>query len=108
MMSESQTASVAFAYVQAWHKRRQAAGWWHSFELPDGGAIEGVSSLAAQKMRIGQFNFPEKLTGKRVLDVGTWDGWFAFEMERRGAEVVAIDRWENPHFLEIHEILRSR
>ena len=29
--------------------------------------------------------------GKRVLDIGAWDGWFSFEMERRGAEVVAID-----------------
>jgi tRNA (mo5U34)-methyltransferase len=27
----------------------------------------------------------------RVLDVGTLDGYFAFECERRGAEVVAID-----------------
>jgi tRNA (mo5U34)-methyltransferase len=27
----------------------------------------------------------------RALDVGTWDGFWAFEMERRGADVVAID-----------------
>ena len=27
----------------------------------------------------------------RALDVGTWDGFWAFEMERRGAEVVALD-----------------
>jgi tRNA (mo5U34)-methyltransferase len=36
--------------------------------------------------------FPESLAGKRCLDVGTRDGFWAFEMERRGAaEVVAID-----------------
>jgi tRNA (mo5U34)-methyltransferase len=35
--------------------------------------------------------FPD-LTGKRCLDIGTWDGFYAFEMERRGArEVVALD-----------------
>jgi tRNA (mo5U34)-methyltransferase len=34
---------------------------------------------------------PEDLRGNRVLDVGTYDGYFAFEAERRGAEVVAID-----------------
>jgi tRNA (mo5U34)-methyltransferase len=35
---------------------------------------------------------PETLAGKRCLDVGTHDGFWAFEMERRGAaEVVAID-----------------
>ena len=84
---------------------------------PDGGTvlncqggqrIQGVSTLSAQKLRIGQFPIPEDLRGKRVLDIGTWDGWFAMEMERRGAEVVAIDRWENPRFYEIHDLLGSR
>ena len=28
---------------------------------------------------------PTSLAGKRCLDVGTWDGFWAFEMERRGA-----------------------
>jgi len=31
------------------------------------------------------------MSGLRALDVGTWDGFWAFEMERRGAKVVAID-----------------
>jgi tRNA (mo5U34)-methyltransferase len=34
---------------------------------------------------------PDDLRGARVLDVGTYDGYFAFECEKRGAEVVAID-----------------
>jgi SAM-dependent methyltransferase len=34
---------------------------------------------------------PRDLGGKRALDVGTWDGPLAFEMEERGAEVHAID-----------------
>ena len=35
---------------------------------------------------------PTSLAGKRCLDVGTGDGFWAFEMERRGAaEVVALD-----------------
>lgn len=45
---------------------------------------------------------PGDLTGKRCLDVGTFDGFWAFEMERRGAsEVHAIDildpvQWDWP------------
>ena len=45
---------------------------------------------------------PASLAGKRCLDVGTFDGFWAFEMERRGAaEVVAVDvldprRWDWP------------
>jgi tRNA (mo5U34)-methyltransferase len=107
-MTKPENPPDAFAYVQTWHQTLERTGWWHSFELPDGRMIQGVSSLSAQKMRIGQFPIPEDLRGKRVLDVGTWDGWFAMEMERRGAEVVAIDRWENPRFYEIHELLGSR
>jgi SAM-dependent methyltransferase len=34
---------------------------------------------------------PAGLSGQRALDIGTFDGFWAFEMERRGAEVVAID-----------------
>ena len=106
-MAQPDSNADVFAYVQTWHDKFGEIGWWHSFELPGGRMIQGVSDLAAQKMRINQFPIPEDLSGKRVLDVGTWDGWFAMEMERRGAEVVAIDRWENPRFHEIHELLGS-
>jgi len=43
-----------------------------------------------------------------VLDIGAWDGWFSFEMERRGAEVLAIDNWDNPRFHEARRLLNSR
>ena len=34
---------------------------------------------------------PLNLKGKRVLDVGAWDGYYSFLCEQRGANVVAID-----------------
>jgi tRNA (mo5U34)-methyltransferase len=38
------------------------------------------------------YPIPDDLSGLRCLDVGTMDGFWAFEMERRGArEVVAVD-----------------
>jgi len=41
---------------------------------------------------VPKLGMPTSLAGKRCLDVGTSDGFWAFEMERRGAaEVVAID-----------------
>ena len=34
------------------------------------------------------------LAGKRVLDIGAWDGWFSFRAEREGAAtVVALDHF---------------
>lgn len=38
-----------------------------------------------------RYQLPASMTGMRVLDVGTFDGHWAFEFERRGAEVVALD-----------------
>jgi tRNA (mo5U34)-methyltransferase len=40
---------------------------------------------------VPRYGLPDDLSGRRALDVGTWDGFWAFELERRGAEVVAID-----------------
>lgn len=97
-----------FNYVHGFRQRLDSSGWWHSFELPDGRIIEGACKLDGLKNRIAQFPIPQDLRGQRVLDIGAWDGWFSFEMERRGAEVLAIDVWDNPRFRQIHEILRSR
>src|SRR5271165_6799306 len=97
-----------FDIVRYWNNQRTEKGWWHSFELPDGTRIDGVCALDGLRNRIAQFPIPEDLQGMRVLDIGTWDGWFAFEMERRGAEVIAIDNWDNPLFREMHARLKSR
>ena len=73
--------------------------WYHSIELPDGTVTPGHFDL---RPVTGIVPLPDRLDGKRCLDVGTWDGFWAFEMERLGAaEVVAIDiddpdRWDWP------------
>ena len=82
--------------------------WYHSFELPDGTLIEGYNQLAWLHERYRRFPIPVDLTGRRVLDIGAWDGWFTFEAERHGAEVTAIDCVELPTFLEIQSKLASR
>ena len=67
-----------FDYVRDWDAERVEKGWWHSFELPDGSLIEGVCNLPGLKNRLAQFPIPADLKGKRVLDIGCWDGWFSF------------------------------
>jgi hypothetical protein len=88
--------------MRAWGREFQASGWWHSFELPDGRRIEGANSIEGLERRAAVFPIAPDLAGKRVLDIGAWDGWFSFEMERRGAEVVAVDCVDNRNFREIH------
>jgi tRNA (mo5U34)-methyltransferase len=62
--------------------------WFHSIELEPGFVTPGRADTSAQLPRL---HLPD-LTGKTVLDVGAWDGFFSFEAERRGAaRVVALD-----------------
>jgi tRNA (mo5U34)-methyltransferase len=83
-------------------------GWYHSFELPDGTLIDGMNPLPRLRERFARFPIPDDLRGKRVLDIGAWDGWFSFEAERRGAGVTAVDCFEAPHFVELHRRLSSK
>jgi tRNA (mo5U34)-methyltransferase len=62
--------------------------WYHTLELAPGVVTPGWFDLRPSLARIP---FPD-VRGKRCLDVGTYDGFFSFELERRGAaEVVATD-----------------
>jgi tRNA (mo5U34)-methyltransferase len=83
-------------------------GWYHSIELPDGQVIQGMIGIDALKGRLAGFPIPADLTGKRVLDVGAWTGWCSFEMERRGAQVVAVDCVEFEEFREAHRMIGSQ
>ena len=63
--------------------------WYHTTELPGLGVQVGHWDLREDVDRyLGNVDFE----GKRVIDVGTASGYLAFEMEKRGAEVVAFDR----------------
>ena len=83
-------------------------GWYHSIELPDGNVIQGMIGVEALKQRLAAFPIPEDLRGRRVLDVGAASGWNAFEMERRGAEVVAVDCVEYDELRAVAELRGSR
>jgi SAM-dependent methyltransferase len=61
--------------------------WYHSIELAPGVVTPGQVDLRAAAATV----LPSDLSGRRALDVGTFDGFWAFELERRGAAVVAID-----------------
>ena len=61
--------------------------WYHTIELAPGIRTPGRIDLRALAARL----LPADMSGMRALDVGTFDGFWAFEMERRGAEVMAID-----------------
>ena len=62
--------------------------WYHTIDLPEGVTTPGWFDL---RPIVDQMPWPD-VRGKRCLDVGTYDGFLAFQLEKRGAaEVVAVD-----------------
>jgi tRNA (mo5U34)-methyltransferase len=79
--------------------------WYHTLELAPGVLTPGIVDVRPIVSRVP---IPASLEGKRCLDIGTWDGFWAFEMERRGGEVHALDvpdpyRWDWPGRARIRE-----
>jgi tRNA (mo5U34)-methyltransferase len=63
--------------------------WYHVIDLGNGVVTPG---FVDHRPQLDLYGLPASLAGKRCLDVATFDGFWAFEMERRGAaEVVGID-----------------
>jgi tRNA (mo5U34)-methyltransferase len=63
--------------------------WFHTFNFGNGVVTPGYDN---SYKRVKTLHMPEDLGGMTVLDIGSWDGFFAFEAERRGASrVLATD-----------------
>ena len=89
--------------------------WFHQIDLGHGIITPGWERTAE---KVSGLQLPDDLSGRTVLDVGAWDGFFSFEAERRGAaHVVAADwfcwaspggRWDGRGFDIAHWALQSR
>lgn len=78
--------------------RREVAAiqWFHSIDLGHGIVTPGVDRSAR---RLKALQLPARLDGQSVLDIGTWNGFYAFAAEQRGASrVLATDSavWREP------------
>jgi tRNA (mo5U34)-methyltransferase len=62
--------------------------WYHTIELPGGVVTQGEFD---HRELVPHYGLPNDLTGQRALDIASYDGFWAFEMERRGAEVTSVD-----------------
>lgn len=65
--------------------------WYHQIELMPGVTTPGSHDSKQELELLNQIGLPLDCNGLRVLDIGCRDGFFSFEMERRGADVVALD-----------------
>lgn len=69
-------------------ERVRAVRWHHSFEILPGIVTQGTYRPDGLWKRLA---LGPELSGKRVLDLGARDGYFSFQCEALGAEVLAVD-----------------
>jgi hypothetical protein len=62
--------------------------FYHTVDIPGHGTVEGYWDL---RRGVDRYLGGIDVRGKRVLELGTADGFITFEMERRGARVVSFD-----------------
>ncbi len=87
-------------------QRVNSVVWYHSIDLGDGIVTDGFAKTFLDGPQLPDF------TGKTVLDIGAWDGYYSFLAERSGASrVVALDHYawgvdfgrRNPYWVDCHE-----
>ncbi len=67
--------------------------FYHRVQLPDGSYTPGTCNHGPDggNWPTERFGMPLDLTGKSVLDIGAYDGFFSFEAEKRGGRVRATN-----------------
>lgn len=65
-----------------------ALPWYHTIEMPNGVVSRGMFD---HRRLVPHYGIPESLQNKRCLDVACSNGFWAFEFERRGGNVTAVD-----------------
>lgn len=69
-------------------ERVRSIPWYHTLDLGHGVVTSGFFDLRGLPAKLP---IPPSLAGQRCLDVASADGFFAFEMARRGGDVVSFD-----------------
>jgi len=94
MTPEQQSLSMMIAETE----------WYHSIDLGHGVVTPGQFD---HRPFLPLYHIPEDLSGKRVLGVATFDGFWAFEFEKRKAsEVITMDI-ETTNDLDMPPLVRA-
>jgi tRNA (mo5U34)-methyltransferase len=75
--------------------------WFHSIDLGGGIITPGAKAPPVHQRESSAFFDRVQLSGRSVLDIGAWNGFYSFEAKRRGAERVLVTDsycWRHPVF----------
>ena len=68
-------------------RRINDINWFHSIPIRDGIVTPSPRQIHG---KVGQVCLPADLSGKTVLDIGAWDGFFSFQAERNETDNVCF------------------
>jgi len=87
-------ATPEIHYATPWDIRTAAeCDFYHTIDIPGAGIVEGAWDLRGG---VDAYLGGVQLAGKRVLEVGPASGFLTTEMEKRGADVVALELQDDP------------
>jgi len=81
---------MAVGLDEAREMMARAPNWYHAFELMPGLVTPGILPIRPRD-QLDCYGVADDLAGVNALEIGTMDGPIAFELERRGARVTALD-----------------
>src|SRR3954452_14451554 len=96
--------SVQYSDQSSLREEVERYPWYHTIDLGNGVVTNGMFD---HRPVLDRYPIPADLSGKRCLDVATMDGFWAFEMERRGAASVTAIDLEDPEQLDWPAALRA-
>lgn len=77
--------------MNTFKEEMDAIKWWHPIKIGD---YVTPGKNQETEDTFNNLGLPEDLTGKTVLDIGAWDGYYSFGCEQRNAKrVVASDKF---------------
>ena len=87
----------------------ESVTWYHKYEVYPGVITPGRMNMSP-KFHLDCYMVPQDLTGLKVLEIGAFDGAYTFELERRGANVTAMDIQDKDRtgFSVAHRINQSK
>ena len=97
----SQNSEVLFNNIK---KIYDAGHGYHTLRFPNGLVIDGRWDMAKY---LHHYKIPEDLSGKTVLDIGPANGYFSFEFAKRGADVTAIDMYDDCWSEDLNKLMNT-
>jgi len=76
--------------ISKFEEEMNAINWWHQIKIGD---YTTPGQNPESQDTFDNLGLPLDMTGKTVLDIGAWDGFYSFACEQRGATVTASDKF---------------